>query len=313
MARLIAQRLFNSLVSIALASVALFLIFEMSPETVAADALGQYSTREQRDLWLAANGYFEPMHVRFLDWVRRCVTGEFGQSRLYNRPVSEVLGPRLWASAMLAMLFFSFLIPLSLGLGIAAGMREGSLLDRGISLASILTTSVPPFASAVLLTAIFVFWLGLLPGTSSMVDGFRWKELILPAAVLLLYDFGYLARITRASMADVMQTAYIRTAVLKGLPNWWIILRHALRNALIPPFTVIMLQINWLIGGVVVVEFFFAYKGFGSLILEASLTHDLFLLQACTAVSVLLAVGTQTIADIGYGLLNPRIRVAAVK
>ncbi len=313
MARLIAQRLFNSLISIALVSIALFLIFEMSPETVAADALGQYSTREQRDLWLAANGYLEPMHVRFLDWVRRCLTGEFGQSRLYNRPVSDVLGPRLWASAMLAMLFFSFLIPLSLGLGIAAGMREGSALDRGISLASILTTSVPPFASAVLLTAIFVFWLGILPGTSSMVDGFRWKELILPAAVLLLYDFGYLARITRASMADVMQTAYIRTAALKGLPDWWIILRHALRNALIPPFTVIMLQINWLIGGVVVVEFFFAYKGFGSLILEASLTQDLFLLQACTAVSVLIAVGTQTLADIGYGLLNPRIRVAAVK
>jgi len=313
MARLIAQRLFNSLVSIALVSVALFLIFEMSPETVAADALGQYSTREQRDLWLAANGYFEPMHVRFFDWFRRCLTGEFGQSRLYNRPVSDVLGPRLAASAILAALFFAMLIPLSLGLGIAAGMREGSMLDRGISLASILTTSVPPFASAVLLTAIFVFGLGILPGTSSMVDGFRWKELILPAAVLLLYDFGYLARITRASMADVMQTAYIRTAALKGLPEWWIILRHALRNALIPPFTVIMLQINWLIGGVVVVEFFFAYKGFGSLILEASLTHDLFLLQACTAVSVLLAVGTQTLADIGYGLLNPRIRVAAVK
>ena len=293
MARLIAQRLFNSIVSIALVSVVLFLIFEISPETVAADALGQYSTREQRDLWLAANGYNEPMLVRFLDWVRRCVTGEFGKSRLYNAPVSTVLWSRVGASAILAGAFFAVLVPLSLSLGVIAGMREGSGLDRGISLLSILTTSIPPFASAVLLTAIFVFGLGMLPG-----------------AVLLLYDFGYLTRITRASMADVMQTAYIRTAVLKGLPNWWIILRHALRNALIPPFTVIMLQVNWLIGGVVVVEFFFAYKGFGSLILEASLSHDLFLLQACTAVSVLIAVGTQTIADIGYGLLNPRIRVA---
>lgn len=310
MARLIVQRLFNSGVSIVLVSVVLFLIFEISPETVATDALGQYSTREQRDLWLAANGYFEPLHVRFLDWARRCLTGEFGNSRLYSRPVSDVLGPRLAASAILALCFFAILIPLSLGLGIAAGMREGSLLDRIISLASILTTSVPPFASAVLLTAIFVFGLGLLPGTSSMVDGFRWKELVLPVAVLLLYDFGYLARITRASMADVMQAAYIRTAALKGLPQAWIVLRHALRNALIPPFTVIMLQINWLIGGIIVVEFTFAYKGFGSLILEAAMTHDLFLLQACTAISVLIAVGTQTVADIGYGLLNPRIRVA---
>jgi peptide/nickel transport system permease protein len=310
MARLIAQRLFNSAVSIALVSVVLFLIFELSPETVAADVLGQYSTMEQRELWLAANGYLEPLHARFLDWLGRCLTGEFGKSRIYNAPVETVLWSRIGASAILALCFFAVLIPLSLTLGMLAGMREGSPLDRAISLASIVTTSIPPFASAVLLAAIFVFGLGLLPGTSSMVDGFRWRELVLPAAVLLLYDFGYLARITRASMADVMQTAYIRTATLKGLPDWWIILRHALRNALIPPFTVIMLQINWLIGGVVVVEFFFAYKGFGSLILEASLAHDLFLLQACTAVSVLIAVGTQTIADIGYGLLNPRIRVA---
>lgn len=310
MARLIAQRLFNSAISIALVSVVLFLIFELSPETVAADVLGQYSTQEQRELWLAANGYLQPLHARFLDWLSRCLTGEFGNSRIYNAPVETVLWSRIGASALLALCFFAILIPLSLTLGMLAGMREGSPLDRSISLASIVTTSVPPFASAVLLTAIFVFWLDLLPGTSSMVDGFRWRELVLPAAVLLLYDFGYLARITRASMADVMQTAYIRTAALKGLPEWWIILRHALRNALIPPFTVIMLQVNWLIGGVVVVEFFFAYKGFGSLILEASLAHDLFLLQACTAVSVLIAVGTQTIADIGYGLLNPRIRVA---
>jgi peptide/nickel transport system permease protein len=249
--------------------------------------------------------------VRFLDWARRCLTGEFGRSRLYNAPVAGVLAARLQSSAILAACFFAVLIPLSLSLGMLAGMREGSGLDRTISFASIITTSVPPFASAVLLMAIFVFTLGLLPGTSSMVDGFHWKELVLPVSVLLLYDFGYLTRITRASMADVMQTAYIRTAALKGLPEWWIILRHALRNAMIPPFTVIMLQVNWLIGGIVVVEFFFAYKGFGSLILEASLAHDLFLLQACTAVSVLIAVGTQTVADIGYGLLNPRIRVAA--
>ncbi len=310
MARLIAQRLINSLVAIVLVSVALFAIFELSPETVATDVLGQYSTREQRDLWLAANGYDRPVAVRFADWVQRCATGEFGRSRVFNAPVAEVVAPRLAASATLAACFFAILIPLSLTLGLLAGMREGSLLDRAISLLSIVTTSVPPFASAVLLTAIFVFALGWLPGTSSMMDGFSWRELVLPVSVLLLYDFGYLARITRAAMADVMQAPYIRTAYLKGMPEWWIVLRHALRNALIPPFTVIMLQINWLIGGVVVVEFFFAYKGFGSLILEASLANDLFLLQACTAISVLIAVGTQTLADIGYGLLNPRIRIA---
>lgn len=310
MARLIAYRLLNAAISIALVSIAIFLLFEFSPETVAAEALGQYSTPEQRLLWLEAHGYLQPLPVRFLDWVLRCLRGEFGASRVFAAPVSAVLWPRLGASALLAACFFLVLIPLSLTLGVLAGMREGGLADRLISLASILTTSIPPFASAVLLSALFVFSLGWLPGTSAMLDGFSWRELVLPVAVLVLYDFGYLARITRASMADVMRTPYIRTAALKGMPTGRIILRHALRNALIPPFTVIMLQVNWLIGGVIVVEFFFAYKGFGSLILEASLGQDLFLLQACTAVSVLIAVATQTLVDIGYGVLNPRIRIA---
>ncbi|MCC7282435.1 MAG: ABC transporter permease [Acetobacteraceae bacterium] len=310
MARLVLYRLLNATISIVLVSIAIFLLFEFSPETVAAEALGQYSTPEQRTLWLEAHGYLAPLPVRFVDWVARCLRGEFGISRVFAAPVADVLWPRLGASALLAGCFFAVLIPLSLTLGVLAGVREGSFADRVISLVSIISTSVPPFASAVLLSALFVFSLAWLPGTSAMLDGFSWRELVLPVAVLVLYDFGYLARITRASMADVMRTPYIRTATLKGMPPARIILRHALRNAMIPPFTVIMLQVNWLIGGVIVVEFFFAYKGFGSLILEASLGQDLFLLQACTAVSVLIAVGTQTLADIGYGVLNPRIRIA---
>jgi peptide/nickel transport system permease protein len=193
---------------------------------------------------------------------------------------------------------------------VLSGMREGSKLDRTISVTSILTTSVPEFASAVLLSAIFVFSLDILPGTSSMTDGFDIRQLVLPVMVLVLYDFGYVARMTRASMAEVMTTHYIRTAVLKGLPYKTVIMRHALRNALIAPFTVIMLQIPWLLSGVIVVEFFFAYKGFGALILEASLNQDVYLLEACTMVAVFVTVMTQMISDIGYTYLNPRIRFA---
>ena len=103
-------------------------------------------------------------------------------------------------------------------------------------------------------------------------------------------------------------THYIRTAVLKGIPYRAVIVKHALRNALIAPFTVIMLQINWLLSGVIVVEFFYAYKGFGALLLDASLNQDIFLIEACTMVAVFVAVGTQTLADVGYTYLNPRIR-----
>ncbi|MBI1778040.1 MAG: ABC transporter permease [Proteobacteria bacterium] len=308
MIRLVARRLVYVLLTMLLVSVALFLLFEISPGTVAADVLGPYSTPEQRLLWLERNGYFEPAYRRYLAWLMRFAAGDFGQSRIFDRPVAAVLWPRLGSSAMLALCFFAVTVPLSIGSGVLAGMREGSRLDRLVSFVCILTTSVPPFASAVLLSALFVFELGWLPGTSGMMGGFALRELVLPVTVLVLYDFGYVARITRAAMVEVMTTAYVRTAILKGMPYWWVILRHALRNALIAPFTVIMLQVNWLIGGVIVVEFFFAYKGFGSLILEASLGQDLYLLEASTMLAVLLAVGTQTVADIGYGFLNPRIR-----
>jgi peptide/nickel transport system permease protein len=141
-----------------------------------------------------------------------------------------------------------------------------------------------------------------------MNQGFDPLQLVMPVLVLVLYDFGYITRMMRASMAEVMQSPYIRTAVLKGIPYKRVILRHALRNALIAPFTVIVLQINWLLSGVIVVEAFFGYKGFGALLLEASLNQDIYLIQACAMVSVFVAVATQTIADVGYTYLNPRIR-----
>ena len=141
-----------------------------------------------------------------------------------------------------------------------------------------------------------------------MFEGFDWKQLILPVLVLLVYDFGYVTRMTRASMAEVMTTHYVRTAVLKGLPYKRVILKHALRNALIAPFTVLMLQINWLLSGVIVVEFFYAYKGFGALLLEAALRQDIYMIEACTMVAVFVVVMTQVFSDIAYTLLNPRIR-----
>jgi len=308
MIRFVARRLLFMVATMLVVSLILFVLLELSPGNVATKVLGPYSTTEQRQLWLEAHGYLEPLHVRYLHWLGQVVRGDFGESIRFKVPVAQVLWPRLGRTAVLGALVLVVMVPLSLTLGMLAGMREGSVLDRTISLASIVTTSVPEFASAVILAAVFVFALGWLPGTSAMAEGWDVRELVLPVAALVLYDFGYVARMTRASMVEVMTRPYIRTAVLKGLPTRRIIARHALRNALIAPFTVIMLQINWLLSGVIVVEFFFAYKGFGSLLLEASLNQDLYLIEACTLVSVGVAVTTQTLADIGYVYLNPRIR-----
>ena len=306
----IGKRIAVMVLTMIVVSILLFLLLEISPGSVATKVLGQFSTEEQRQLWLERNGYFRPAYVRYFEWLGNAITGDFGNSIRFKVPVGEVLWPRLWNTAILGFWTFAIMIPLSLVLGVLAGMREGSRLDRVISVTSILTTSVPEFASVVFLSAIFVFGLKWLPGTSGMASGFEFKQLVLPVLVLVIYDFGYVTRMTRASMAEVMTTAYIRTAVLKGIPYRKVILKHALRNALIAPFTVIMLQINWLLSGVIVVEFFFAYKGFGALLLEASLNQDLFVIEACAMVAVFVAVGTQTLADIGYTYLNPRIRFA---
>ena len=275
----ILKRIGQMLLIMVVISIMLFLLLEINVESVAVKVLGQYSTEEQREIWLQNNGYYDPLYQRYFRWLGNFVTGDLGESVRFKQPINDFMWERLWKTTILGFWTMVVLIPLSLTLGILAGMREGSKLDRTISVTSIATTSVPEFASAPLLAAIFVFWLGWLPGTSSMISGWDWKQLILPIMVLVIYDFGYVARMTRASMAEVMTTHYIRTAVLKGLPYRRVILRHALRNALIAPFTVIMLQIPWLLSGVIVVEFFFAYKGFGALLLEASLNQDILLIE----------------------------------
>jgi peptide/nickel transport system permease protein len=302
------RRFGTMILTMIVVSMLLFLALEINVESVATKVLGPYSSEQQREIWLEENGYFDPLPVRYARWLGNFITGDFGQSVRFKSPVADVMWPRLGNTGILALATFGVMIPLSLALGVLAGMREGSKTDRSISVTSIVTTSVPEFASAPLLSAIFVFYLGWLPGTSAMSDGFDITQLILPAMVLIIYDFGYVTRMTRASMAEVMMTHYIRTAVLKGLPYKTVILKHALRNALIAPFTVIMLQINWLLSGVIVVEFFFAYKGFGVLLLEASLNQDIYLIEACAMVAVFVAVMTQTLADVGYTYLNPRIR-----
>ncbi len=285
-----------------------FLLLEVNGESVAIKVLGPYTSEEQRHLWLEANGYLQPWYVRYFGWLGRVIEGDFGRSIVFKVPVSDILWTRLGNTAILAACVFALIIPVSIVLGVLAGMREGSGTDRTISIISIITTSVPEFASAVLLSFVFVFLLGWLPGTSGMNQGFSVAEMVMPVLVLFLYDFGYVTRMMRASMAEVMQSHYIRTAILKGLPFRRVVMRHAVRNALIAPFTVIVLQINWLLSGVIVVETFFNYKGFGSLLLEASLNQDIYVIQACTLIAVFVAVSTQTIADVGYMFLNPRIR-----
>ena len=303
---------FRRLLSIALIglviSFLLFLIFESDKLEVAGKVLGAYSLPEQRLLWLEQNGYNEPFLWRYLQWLGKFLLGDWGISLQYDTPVRPYLMDQLKNTAILGGLVFSLTLVFSLVLGVLSGVFEGRLTDRLVSGFAVLTTSVPEFASATLLAAVFVFWLGILPGTSSFQDGFSWAELVLPVAVLVIYNFGYYTRMTRASMAEVMTSQYVRTAILKGMRFRRVVLNHALRNALIAPFTVMVLQLNYLLSGVIVVEVFFGYKGFGKMLYDAALFGDLYVLEAATMIAVAIAVMSQFISDVGYALLNPRIR-----
>jgi peptide/nickel transport system permease protein len=205
-------------------------------------------------------------------------------------------------------------MPLAVLLGLIAGLNEGKFIDRLASISSLVATATPEFASGVFLILIFSTWLKLVPGavvvTSDRAIFENPEMLVLPVLTLTLIELGYVLRITRASMVEVMRTNYIRTAVLKGLPRSRVVWKHALRNALMAPITIIMLHVNWLLGGIVIVETLFGFPGLGRYVLEAALFKDVFATEAAAMLLVVVAVGTQLLADVIYTYLNPRIRYA---
>jgi len=252
--------------------------------------------------------------IEYIPLSKGLLRGDAGISLRFKEPVSQVIGRRIRNSLVLASLAFLFSIPTAVVLGLIAGLNEGKLADRIISIAGLITAGSPDFATGILLIVIFALWLKVLPGaavfTSENAVLANPRLIVLPVATAGLVEVGYVLRITRSSVVEVLNSQYVRTAILKGLSYPQVVIRHVLRNAMMAPITVIMLHVNWFIGGLVVVESVFGYPGLGSFILEAALYKDIYSIEAASMVLILLAVGTQLIADIIYSLINPRIRYA---
>jgi len=253
--------------------------------------------------------------------------GDWGYSTVFKEPVTTIIGIRLSLTAKLMFWVMVLMVPSALIVGVLAGMREGSRTDRTLSTASIATTATPEYVSGVIFIALLAssrFGLspilsdaGLIEGktlfkgtATSAMESANFENFFLPVLTIALYGMGYIARMTRASMAEVMTAQYIRTARLKGVAFRNIVMQHALRNALIAPFTVIMLQLPWLLNGVVIVETLFNYKGFGWTLVQAAGNNDIELLLGVSVVSVFVVLFTQLLSDIGYVFLNPRIRIS---
>jgi peptide/nickel transport system permease protein len=298
--------------------------------------------------WLDSNGYLQPTPVKYGQWLGvlpgwtqeedgmvrgRCIRGEatleeaaqaprycgilqgdWGYSTVFKEDVAGIIATRLGNTGYLMFWVLMLMVPMALTVGVLAGMREGSKLDRSLSTFSIITTATPEYVSGVIFIAVFTssaVGLKWFKGTATgAMENPTFENFFLPVLTISLYGMGYIARMTRASMTEVMTAQYIRTARLKGVSFPNIVMKHALRNALIAPFTVIMLQFPWLLNGVVIVETLFNYKGFGWVLVQAAGNNDIELLLAVSVVSVVVVLVTQLISDIGYVYLNPRIRIA---
>lgn len=307
------KRLLQAIVSIAVASIIIFLVAEALPGDVAQMILGQYATEESLQALRENLKLNEPLHVRYLDWLSGVFRGDLGTSLSKTGvEVGPLLLRRARNSLILAVGAMIFIIPISFFLGIIAGLRPGSWFDRLISITTLGLISFPSFITGLVLILIFSVQLGWLPASSSIDVSQGWlkqiPKLILPILALSGVMLGYITRHIRASMVKVLRSDYTRAATLKGLGRQTVITKHVLRNALLPAVTVIAINLGWLLGGAVVVEATFGYPGVARLVLNAIKHRDIPVMEAGLLFVVTAYIVVNFGTDLIYTLLDPRIR-----
>jgi peptide/nickel transport system permease protein len=258
-------------------------------------------------------GLNDPLPVQYLRWLGNFVTGNWGTSFSTRSPILPLVMGRVRNSLMLAFLTLLISVPLAVSLGVIAGMKENKFVDNLISISSLSMVGLPEFVTGLVLIQIFAFKLNLLPANSSIAPDASFSSslpmLILPAVTASLVLLAYIARLTRAGVVEELKQPYVRTAMLKGLPGRTVIVKHVLRNALMPTITVIAISFGWLISGLIVIENVYNYPGLGRLLVFAIDRRDLPLLQAITFLTVLGFAMANLVADLLYAALNPRIRL----
>lgn len=310
--RFVIRRFFLTFITLFIVSLVIFGITAIIPGDIVQIILGQEATPENVAALRVQMGLDRPPAVRYLEWIGNAVRGDLGKSLYYDRPIAPLLWTRLLSSLRLAGLAFAVGIPLALLLGIIAGLMPRRLPDHIISIGTLTALSVPEFVSGIALIYIFSVSLGWLPPSSvtpsnaSLLD--TAKALILPIATLTLVMLAHISRMTRTGLMETMETPYVRTAFLKGLPYRTVVLKHALRNSLLPTITVIAGYLTWLVGGLIIVETLFGYPGIGRLLILAIENRDVPLLQSVALTVASVRILANFGADVLYAYLNPRIR-----
>ena len=306
------QRLLAIVAILIVMSMLIFGITQILPGNVAHVIAGQFATPDVVHAIEIKLGLNDPIYVQYWRWASSILRGDLGQSLVMERPVGPVVADALGASAVLALCSFFFVAVLGITLGIIAAVLRNSAADHGISLFTYVGISVPEFFWGIVLIIVFARYLNWLPpgGRGDPSDNFltRVSYLVLPVATLTFTLIAHVSRMTRSSMIETLRSQYVRNARAKGLPERVVVMRHALRNALLPTITVLAVDIGWLIGGIVVVESVFSYPGLGRTMIFALERHDLPLIQASILIITAIYCMANLAADLSYAFFNPKIR-----
>ncbi|MCK4976306.1 MAG: ABC transporter permease [Anaerolineales bacterium] len=319
MYRYVLRRLGFLLLTVLLTSLIVFAVTQWLPGDVCRIILGREVGESALVECRQELGLDDPLPVQYLRWLGNFLSGDWGQSFSTKSEIFPVVMGRLRNTLLLTIVTLVIAVPLAVALGVIAGLRENKGTDNVINIFSLSVVGLPEFVTGVILIQIFSFEfrkLGLpsLPANSSIRPGTSFVEalpmLILPALTATLVLLAYIARLTRAGVIEELKQPYVRTAELKGLPRR-VVVKHVLRNALLPTITVIAISFGWLISGLVVIENVFNYPGLGRMLVFAIDRRDLPLLQAVTMITVVGFALANLAADLVYAYLNPRIRLGS--
>ena len=307
------RRLGFMLLTLLLASVIIFMVTQWLPGDVARVLLGRDAGEEAVANLREELGLNDPLPMQYGMWLFDFIGGNWGTSFSTGEAIRPLVTTRLENSLILAGVTLVISVPLAVSLGVIAGLKKNTWIDNVISISALSVVGLPEFVTGLILIQIFAFELNLFPANSSIRSGMSFGEmlpsLILPAITATLVLLAYVSRLVRSGVIEETEQPYVRIATLKGLPYRKIVFKHILRNALLPTITVLAISFGWLISGLVVVENVFNYPGMGRLLVFAINRSDLPLIRAIIMVTVLGFSSANLLADLLYGILNPRIRL----
>ena len=313
MTRYITMRVLSTIPVMILVALFVFLMLRLAPGDPASVIAGDYATAEDVQRIREQLGLSDPIVVQFVRWVGSLAQGNLGVSIFSGKPVTELIGQRLEPTLLLALTTITFAVVVAIPLGTLAAFKSGSLIDRFVMLFSVSGFSIPAFVMGYILIYVFAMKLQILPVQgykSPFTDGLGlfFYHITLPSLTLSVIFIALIARMTRASVIEVLEEDYIRTARSKGQSEFKILMRHGLRNAAVPVVTVIGIGIALLLGGVVVTEGVFTLPGLGRLVLDAVLARDYPIIQGLILFFSFIYIFINLMIDLSYTLLDPRIR-----